>query len=95
MMDFMGVRLFPLLFCNLTILKKFTTFFSRTTGPWRAAHIDDLSQSKDIVSDISVLQNMTISQMFEMRKAKHEGICLITMIVTFCMHAIFKFSNIK
>lgn len=48
-------------------------FSPKSTGPWRAAHIDDLRQSKDIVSDISVLQNMTISQMFETRNTQHEG----------------------
>lgn len=44
-----------------------------STGPWRAAHIDDLRQSKDIVSDINALQNMTISQMFETKDTQHEG----------------------
>lgn len=43
------------------------------TGPWRAAHIDDLRRSKDIVSDIKALQNMTISQMFETKMSQPEG----------------------
>lgn len=43
------------------------------TGPWRSAHIDDLRRSKDIVSDIKALQNMTISQMFEPRANQPEG----------------------
>lgn len=47
--------------------------FLKSTGPWRAAHIDDLRQSKDIVSDIKVLQNMKISQMFERQNSEPEG----------------------
>lgn len=43
------------------------------TGPWRSVHIDDLRRSKDIVSDIKALQNMTISQMFETKKDEPEG----------------------
>lgn len=47
------------------------------TGPWRAAHIDDLRRTKDIMSDIQALQNMTISQMFETNMAQPEGNYLI------------------
>lgn len=43
------------------------------TGPWRSIHIDDLRQSKDIISDIKALQNMTISQMFETKMNQPEG----------------------
>lgn len=43
------------------------------TGPWRSAHIDDLRRSKDIVSDIKALQNMTISQMFGTKTNQFEG----------------------
>lgn len=43
------------------------------TGPWRSVHIDDLRRSKDIISDIKALQNMTISQMFETRMSQPEG----------------------
>ncbi|KAG2461061.1 R213A ligase, partial [Polypterus senegalus] len=34
-------------------------------GPWSSVHIDDLRKSKDIVSEITALKNMTISQLFE------------------------------
>lgn len=44
-----------------------------STGVWRAAHIDDLRRSKDMVSDIKALQNMTISQMFEIKMSSAEG----------------------
>lgn len=42
-------------------------------GPWRSVHIDDLRQSKDIISDIKALRNMTISQMFETKLNEPEG----------------------
>uniref|UniRef100_W5N459 RING-type E3 ubiquitin transferase n=1 Tax=Lepisosteus oculatus TaxID=7918 RepID=W5N459_LEPOC len=37
-------------------------------GPWRSVHIDDLRKSKDIVSDITTLKSLTISQLFEERE---------------------------
>ncbi|KAM6957229.1 E3 ubiquitin-protein ligase rnf213-alpha-like [Aplochiton taeniatus] len=37
-------------------------------GPWKSVHIDDLKKSKDIVSDIEALRNLTISQLFEEKK---------------------------
>lgn len=43
------------------------------TGPWKSIHIDDLRRSKDIISDIQALQNMTISQMFETKMNQYEG----------------------
>uniref|UniRef100_A0A3P8VZZ7 RING-type E3 ubiquitin transferase n=1 Tax=Cynoglossus semilaevis TaxID=244447 RepID=A0A3P8VZZ7_CYNSE len=42
-----------------------TSYVGFHGGRWRSVHIDDLRLSKDIVSDIKALQNMTISQMFE------------------------------
>nr|XP_043906230.1 E3 ubiquitin-protein ligase rnf213-alpha isoform X2 [Solea senegalensis] len=42
-------------------------------GPWRSVHIDDLRRSKDIVSDIKALQNLTISQMFETKISQPEA----------------------
>lgn len=36
-------------------------------------HIDDLRRSKDMVSDMTALQNLTISQMFCEHSAKTEG----------------------
>lgn len=44
-----------------------------SAGVWKAAHIDDLRRSKDMVSDIKALQNMTISQMFERTMSSAEG----------------------
>ncbi|XP_056144422.1 E3 ubiquitin-protein ligase rnf213-alpha [Lampris incognitus] len=42
-------------------------------GPWRSVHIDDLRRSKDIVSDIKALRNLTISQLFEERMNHRES----------------------
>ncbi|XP_067087748.1 E3 ubiquitin-protein ligase rnf213-alpha-like [Osmerus mordax] len=41
-------------------------------GPWRSVHIDDLRKSKDIVSDIKALRNLTISQLFEEKQDQTE-----------------------
>ncbi|XP_041853322.1 E3 ubiquitin-protein ligase rnf213-alpha isoform X2 [Melanotaenia boesemani] len=50
-----------------------TSYIGFHGGPWRSVHIDDLRRSKDIVSDIKTLQNMTISQMFETKMAQPEA----------------------
>uniref|UniRef100_A0A668A4S4 Uncharacterized protein n=1 Tax=Myripristis murdjan TaxID=586833 RepID=A0A668A4S4_9TELE len=49
-----------------------TSYVGFHGGPWRSVHIDDLRRSKDIVSDIKALRNMTISQMFEKKRCKPE-----------------------
>ncbi|XP_062976188.1 E3 ubiquitin-protein ligase RNF213-like [Elgaria multicarinata webbii] len=33
-------------------------------GLWKSVHIDDLRRSKDMVSDVTILRNVTISQLF-------------------------------
>ncbi|XP_029913013.1 E3 ubiquitin-protein ligase rnf213-alpha-like [Myripristis murdjan] len=50
-----------------------TSYVGFHGGPWRSVHIDDLRRSKDIVSDIKALRNMTISQMFEKKRCKPEA----------------------
>lgn len=50
-----------------------TSYIGFHGGPWRSVHIDDLRRSKDIVSDIKTLQNMTISQMFETKVPQAEA----------------------
>uniref|UniRef100_A0AAX7TSP4 RING-type E3 ubiquitin transferase n=1 Tax=Astatotilapia calliptera TaxID=8154 RepID=A0AAX7TSP4_ASTCA len=50
-----------------------TSYIGFHGGPWRSVHIDDLRRSKDIVSDIKTLQNMTISQMFETKAPQAEA----------------------
>ncbi|XP_076122057.1 E3 ubiquitin-protein ligase rnf213-alpha-like isoform X3 [Alosa pseudoharengus] len=42
-----------------------TSYVGFHGGPWRSVHIDDLRKSKDMVSDIKALRNLTISQLFE------------------------------
>uniref|UniRef100_A0A7N8Y3P6 RING-type domain-containing protein n=1 Tax=Mastacembelus armatus TaxID=205130 RepID=A0A7N8Y3P6_9TELE len=60
-----GSRVFVYFITRLPRMEGGTSYVGFRGGPWRSVHIDDLRQSKDIVSDIKALQNMTISQMFE------------------------------
>ncbi|XP_053562489.1 E3 ubiquitin-protein ligase RNF213 [Bombina bombina] len=41
-----------------------TSYVGFQGGLWKSVHIDDLRKSKDMVSDITALQNLTISQLF-------------------------------
>ncbi|XP_068134511.1 LOW QUALITY PROTEIN: E3 ubiquitin-protein ligase RNF213-like [Hyperolius riggenbachi] len=54
-----------------------TTYVGFRGGLWQSVHIDDLRKSKDMVADVTALQNLTISQLFytEERKepVKDEG----------------------
>ncbi|RXN17930.1 E3 ubiquitin-protein ligase RNF213-alpha-like protein [Labeo rohita] len=47
-----------------------TSYVGFHGGPWTSVHIDDLRTSKDIISDIKVLQCLTISQLFEEKAEK-------------------------
>ncbi|XP_029363545.1 E3 ubiquitin-protein ligase rnf213-alpha [Echeneis naucrates] len=60
-----GSKVFVYFITRLPRMEGGTLYVGFHGGPWRSVHIDDLRQSKDIVSDIKALQNMTISQMFE------------------------------
>lgn len=63
-------------------------FLKSHIDPWRSVHIDDLKRSKDIVSDIKALRNLTISQLFEEKKDEPEGewpFTLVLMIMTKCL----------
>lgn len=42
-------------------------------GLWQSVHIDDLRRSRDIVSDMTALQNLTISQIFCADTGKRTG----------------------
>lgn len=42
-------------------------------GLWQSVHIDDLRRSKDMISDMTALQNLTISQMFCEDSGKTKG----------------------
>uniref|UniRef100_H3BBI9 RING-type E3 ubiquitin transferase n=1 Tax=Latimeria chalumnae TaxID=7897 RepID=H3BBI9_LATCH len=42
-----------------------TSYVGFHGGPWQSVHIDDLRRSKEMVSDVTVLKSLTISQLFE------------------------------
>ncbi|KAM7035519.1 E3 ubiquitin-protein ligase RNF213 [Acridotheres tristis] len=41
-----------------------TSYVGFQGGLWQSVHIDDLRRSKDMISDLTALQNLTISQVF-------------------------------
>ncbi|XP_029293033.1 LOW QUALITY PROTEIN: E3 ubiquitin-protein ligase rnf213-alpha-like [Cottoperca gobio] len=71
--DSMGSRVFVYFITRLPRMEGGTSYIGFHGGPWRSVHIDDLRRSKDIVSDIKALQNMTISQMFETKISQPEA----------------------
>uniref|UniRef100_A0A672YT28 RING-type E3 ubiquitin transferase n=1 Tax=Sphaeramia orbicularis TaxID=375764 RepID=A0A672YT28_9TELE len=68
-----GSKVFVYFITRLPRMGGGTSYVGFQGGLWRSVHIDDLRRSKDIVSDIKTLQNMTISQMFETKIAQPEG----------------------
>ncbi|XP_010769191.1 E3 ubiquitin-protein ligase rnf213-alpha [Notothenia coriiceps] len=68
-----GSRVFVYFITRLPRMEGGTSYIGFHGGPWRSVHIDDLRRSKDIVSDIKALQNMTISQMFETKMSQPEA----------------------
>ncbi|XP_071329691.1 E3 ubiquitin-protein ligase rnf213-alpha [Trachinotus anak] len=69
----MGSKVFIYFITRLPRMEGGTSYVGFHGGPWKSVHIDDLRRSKDIVSDIKVLQNMTISQMFATRMSQPEA----------------------
>uniref|UniRef100_A0A8D3BWR0 RING-type E3 ubiquitin transferase n=1 Tax=Scophthalmus maximus TaxID=52904 RepID=A0A8D3BWR0_SCOMX len=67
-----GCKVFFYFIVRLPRMEGGTSYVGFHGGLWRSVHIDDLRRSKDIVSDIKALQNMTISQMFETRLSMPE-----------------------
>ncbi|XP_062387528.1 E3 ubiquitin-protein ligase rnf213-alpha [Sardina pilchardus] len=49
-----------------------TSYVGFHGGQWRSVHIDDLRKSKDMVSDIKALRNLTISQLFEEKEKEKD-----------------------
>uniref|UniRef100_A0A452ISC9 RING-type E3 ubiquitin transferase n=1 Tax=Gopherus agassizii TaxID=38772 RepID=A0A452ISC9_9SAUR len=43
-----------------------TSYVGFHGGLWQSVHLDDLRRSKDMVSDVTALRNLTISQLFSM-----------------------------
>ncbi|KAK7926008.1 hypothetical protein WMY93_008318 [Mugilogobius chulae] len=50
-----------------------TSYVGFHGGPWKSVHIDDLRRSNEMVSDIIILQKMTISQLFEIHSSLPEA----------------------
>ncbi|KAM7386926.1 hypothetical protein PAMA_009514 [Pampus argenteus] len=69
-----GSKVFVYFITRLPRMEGGTSYVGFHGGPWKSLHIDDLRRSKDIVSDIKALQNMTISQMFETKMSQPEAI---------------------
>ncbi|XP_041633633.1 E3 ubiquitin-protein ligase rnf213-alpha isoform X2 [Cheilinus undulatus] len=69
----MGCKLFVYFITRLPRMEGGSSYIGFHGGPWRSAHIDDLRQSKEIVSDIKALQKMTISEMFETKTSPPEA----------------------
>ncbi|KAM4598338.1 E3 ubiquitin-protein ligase rnf213-alpha-like [Polymixia lowei] len=61
----MGIKVLVYFITKLPRMEGGTSYVGFHGGPWRSVHIDDLRRSKDIVSDIKALRNLTISQLFE------------------------------
>ncbi|XP_068434126.1 E3 ubiquitin-protein ligase rnf213-alpha isoform X2 [Clinocottus analis] len=68
-----GSRVFVYFITRLPRVEGGTSYVGFQGGPWRSVHIDDLRRSNDIVSDIKVLQSMTISQLFETKMSESEA----------------------
>ncbi|XP_015735182.1 E3 ubiquitin-protein ligase RNF213 isoform X2 [Coturnix japonica] len=66
------VSVFVYFIMKLTRVEGGTSYVGFHGGLWQSVHIDDLRRSKDMISDMSVLQNLTISQMLceDLGKAK-------------------------
>ncbi|KAM3660653.1 E3 ubiquitin-protein ligase RNF213 [Ammospiza maritima maritima] len=54
---------------KLSRLKGGTSYVGFHGGLWQSVHIDDLRRSKDMISDLTALQNLTISQVFSQEPA--------------------------
>ncbi|XP_072299402.1 E3 ubiquitin-protein ligase rnf213-alpha-like [Eucyclogobius newberryi] len=60
-----GHKVFVYFISRLPRMVGGTSYVGFHGGPWRSVHIDDLRRSNEMVSDIKILQRMTISQLFE------------------------------
>uniref|UniRef100_A0A3P8YEE8 RING-type E3 ubiquitin transferase n=1 Tax=Esox lucius TaxID=8010 RepID=A0A3P8YEE8_ESOLU len=71
--DEAGGKVFVYFITKLPRMEGGTSYVGFHGDPWRSVHIDDLRRSKDIVSDIKALRNLTISQLFVDKKDEPEG----------------------
>ncbi|XP_010872579.2 E3 ubiquitin-protein ligase rnf213-alpha isoform X2 [Esox lucius] len=70
--DEAGGKVFVYFITKLPRMEGGTSYVGFHGDPWRSVHIDDLRRSKDIVSDIKALRNLTISQLFVDKKDEPE-----------------------
>ncbi|XP_064006836.1 E3 ubiquitin-protein ligase RNF213 [Pogoniulus pusillus] len=63
-MDLAEVSVFVYFIVKLCRVEGGTSYVGFHGGLWQSVHIDDLRRSKDMVSDMTALQNLTISQVF-------------------------------
>ncbi|XP_026716672.1 E3 ubiquitin-protein ligase RNF213 isoform X2 [Athene cunicularia] len=62
--DLGQVSVFVYFIMKLSRVEGGTSYAGFHGGLWQSVHIDDLRRSKDMISDVTALQNLTISQMF-------------------------------
>ncbi|XP_075296696.1 E3 ubiquitin-protein ligase RNF213 isoform X2 [Opisthocomus hoazin] len=62
--DLGEVSVFVYFIMKLSRVEGGTSYVGFHGGLWQSVHIDDLRRSKDMVSDMTALQNLTISQVF-------------------------------
>ncbi|XP_077330450.1 E3 ubiquitin-protein ligase RNF213-like isoform X3 [Lithobates pipiens] len=59
------VSVFVYFITKLPRMLKGSSYVGFRGGLWQSVHIDDLRKSKDMVTDITEIQNLTISQLFD------------------------------
>ncbi|KAM6050451.1 E3 ubiquitin-protein ligase RNF213 isoform 2-T2 [Chlamydotis macqueenii] len=62
--DLGEVSVFVYFIMKLSRVEGGTSYVGFHGGLWQSVHIDDLRRSKDMISDMTALQNLTISQIF-------------------------------
>ncbi|KAK4812085.1 hypothetical protein QYF61_026917 [Mycteria americana] len=62
--DLGEVSVFVYFIMKLSRVEGGTSYVGFHGGLWQSVHIDDLRRSKDMISDMTALQNLTISEMF-------------------------------
>ncbi|XP_048674799.2 E3 ubiquitin-protein ligase RNF213 isoform X3 [Caretta caretta] len=58
------ISVFVYFITKLSRIEGGTSYVGFHGGLWQSVHIDDLRRSKDMVSDVTALRNLTISQLF-------------------------------
>uniref|UniRef100_A0A8B9ZNF4 RING-type E3 ubiquitin transferase n=1 Tax=Anas zonorhyncha TaxID=75864 RepID=A0A8B9ZNF4_9AVES len=64
-----------------------TSYVGFHGGLWQSVHIDDLRRSKDMISDMAALQNLTISQMLCEDSGKTKGELYASCASQWCQYA--------